>query len=142
MYFAPTAACSALFVRRAEVVALPTAAVEEDLVAAVLGPDGRQPLGDLGDRGVPVDLLIGPVGTPSQRARQPDRPRLVVVEPQRLLAGVALGARMRLVAADLGQSPPFDLHLDPAVALAQDAGALLPGSVGGRLGHGASSARL
>ena len=46
----------------AEVVALPAAAVEEDLVAAVLGDDVLEALRDLGDRGVPVDRLERAVG--------------------------------------------------------------------------------
>ena len=65
-------------------------------------PGRRQAPRDLGDRGVPVDLLVGP----SARRRRGVVSRsvvLVAVEPQRLLAGVALRGRVRLVAADLAR---------------------------------------
>ena len=83
-------------------------------------------LGDLGDRGVPVDLLVAAVGASAHRGGQPAAVVLVVIEPQRLVAGVALRRRMLLVAADLGERAALELHDDAAVALAQDAGGRLP----------------
>ena len=65
-------------------------------------------LGDLGDRGVPVDLLVAAVGAAAHRRGQPGAVVLVVVEPQRLVAGVALRRRMLLVAADLGERAVFE----------------------------------
>ena len=117
----------------AEVVALAAAAVVEDRLAAVLVADRREALGDLGDRRVPVDLLEAAVVAAAQRRGQPVAAVLVVVEPEGLVAGVALRGRMRLVAADLGERPALELDLDSAVALAEDAGGLLP--LAGR--HGA-----
>ena len=134
----------------AEVVPLPAAAEVEDRVAAV-GVAHRAEAGrDLGDGGVPVDLLEGAVGPAAQRPGQPlaeaghagrgDRAAagvLVVVEAQRLLARVALRHRVRLVAADAGEPAAVvaaEPHLDAAVALAEDAGGRVPGGVvgGGR----------
>src|SRR5262245_31989558 len=54
---------------------------------------------------------------------------LIVIEPQRLLARVALGRRMRLVTADLIEAAaalPAEPDQDPAVAFAEDAGARAP----------------
>ena len=118
-----------------QVVSLPAAAVVDDRLTSVGIPHGGQPLGHLADRRVPVDLLVRPVRPPAQRAQQPlTAPVLVVVEAQRLLAGVALRRRMGLVASDPFEGPAVaaetDLH--PAVALTQDARRLMP------LGHGRS----
>src|SRR5262249_39705798 len=90
-------------------------------------------------RRLPVDLLEAAVAAPAERFREPVRTVLVVVEPERLLAGVPLRGRMRVVAAHVHQAPPVraaELHLDAAVALAQDAGGRLPvgGAGGGVLG--------
>src|SRR5690606_8045717 len=106
------------------------AAVIEDRLAAVLVAHAREPRRDLGDRGLPIDLLEGAVGAPAQGPRQAVRVVLVVVEPMRLLAGVAARGRMRLVAAEAHQRATVvaaELHLDAAVALAQDAGGGFPG---------------
>ncbi|MBB4661263.1 hypothetical protein BDZ31_000836 [Conexibacter arvalis] len=119
----------------AEVVALPAAAVVEDRLAAVLVADGRQPRRDLGDRRLPVDLLEAAVGPAPQRARQPVAAVLVVVEPQRLVAGVTLRGGVGAVAADAREAAAVELHLDPAVALAEDARALPPGPLLLRFGH-------
>ncbi len=107
-------------------VSLAAAAVVEDLLAAVGVADVFEALGDLGDRGVPVDLLVAAVGASPHRGRQPAAVVLVVIEPQRLVARVALRRRMLLVTADLGQRAALELHDDATVALAQDAGGRLP----------------
>ena len=70
----PSAARVADAVAAAEVVPLPAAAVVEDLVAAVGVADVREAGRHLGDRGVPVDSLVGAVGRAPQRAGQPVRP--------------------------------------------------------------------
>ena len=113
-------------VRPAEVVPLATAAVVEDLVAAVGVADVCEALGDLGDRGVPVDLLVAAVGAAPHRRGQPGAVVLVVVQAQRLVAGVALRTRMVLVSADLRERAAFGLDDDSAVALAEDARGGLP----------------
>ena len=110
----------------AEMVALAAAAVIEDRLSAVLVTYRCEPLRDLGDRGVPVDLLEAAVLAPAQRRGQAVTAVLVVVEPEGLVAGVPLRCRVGLVAADLLERAPLELDLDPAVALAQDAGGLLP----------------
>ena len=51
---------------------------------------------------------------------------LVMVEPQRLVARISLRGGMGLVAADPGKTPVVELHLDAAVALAEDARGLMP----------------
>src|SRR5262249_4304531 len=123
-------------VEAAQVIALAAAAVIEDGVAAVGVADRGQPRRDLGDRRVPVDLLEGPIRAFAQRVEDPLAAAvLVMVEAERLLAGVALGGGMRLVPADLlepaaGLAPEPDQN--PAVTLAQDAGGGLQG--GGAIG--------
>src|SRR5262249_36767207 len=123
-----------------EMVPLPAAAVVEDRLPAVGIADGREAFRDLADRRVPVDLLEAAVAAPAKRFREPVWTVLVVVEPERLLAGVPLRGRMRVVAAHAHQAPPVraaELHLDAAVALAQDAGGRLPvGDAGGGLVSG------
>src|ERR1700739_2404549 len=107
-------------------VALPAAAVVEDLVPAVGVTDVLEPLGDLDNRGVPVDLLVAAVGTPAHRRRQASAIVLVVVQPQRLVAGVTLRSRVLLVAPDARQAAILDLYDDAAVAFAEDACGGLP----------------
>jgi hypothetical protein len=121
----------------AEMVALPATAVEEDGLAAVRVAHGHEPLGDLGDGRVPVDRGVAAVGFAAQRCRQPVAAVLVVVETQRLVAGVSGGGDVVLVAADLDEPASVPLDLDAAVVLAQDARALVPGVVGP--GHRLSS---
>ncbi len=131
----------------AEMVALPAAAVVDDRLASMGVANRRQPLGDLANGGVPVDLLEGSVVSSTKRAQQPlTAPVLVVVEAQRLLAGVALRRRVGLVAADPFEGPSVtsQADLDPAVAFAQDAGGLTPVSRLhhlGSVGHRSSSRR-
>src|ERR1700756_3640721 len=107
-------------------VALPAAAVVEGLVSAVAVADVLEPLGDLDNRGVPVDLLKGSVGASAHRRSQASAVVLVMIQPQRLVAGVTLRPGMLLVAPDARQSAVLDLHDDAAVAFAQDACGGLP----------------
>ena len=125
-------------VRAAEVVPLPATPVVEDRRAAPgvahVGEAGRH----LGDRGVPVDLLEGAVGPAAHGRGEAVRTVLVVVEPQGLLARVAVRRRMGLVPADAREPAAVvtaEAHLDAAVALAEDAGRRMPG----RLVHEVSS---
>ena len=113
----------------AEVVALAATAVAEDRRAAVGVAHVAEPGGDLGDGGVPVDRLVGAVGPAAHRRRQPVAAVLVVVEPQRLLAGVAGAGGVGLVAAHPLEGPTVvtaEAHLDPAVDRAEDARGLVP----------------
>ena len=115
-----------------QVVTLAPAAVIEDRFAAVRVADRGEACSDFADRRVPVDLLECAVFAPAQRLRQTMRAVLVVVEARRLLAHVASGNRVRVVAVHfdklasiLAAKPNFNA----AVALAQDASGRLP------LGH-------
>ena len=104
---APNAWSVAVEYVAAEVVPLAAAAVVDDRLAAVGVADRAEAGGDLADRGVPVDLLERAVGPPAQRVQHPLAAAvLVVVEPQRLLARVALRRGMGLVAADPLEVPP------------------------------------
>ena len=113
-------------VRAGEVVALPAAAVVEDLVAADRVADAHQALGDLGDGDVPRHLFERAVVATAQRRGEPVSPVLVVVDPQGLLAGVALRGGMLLVAPHTGDLAAVEPHLDAAVVRAQHAGGLVP----------------
>jgi hypothetical protein len=118
-------------VRATEMIALPATAVIQDRFAAVRGLDACEPRRDLTDGRVPIDCFERPVGATSHRRRDALRAVLVVVETQRLFTGVALRGGVVLVATDANELPArltAELDLDPAVALAQDAGALVPGS--------------
>src|SRR4029453_8978516 len=117
-------------VEAAQVIALAAAPVIEDGLAAVRIAHGAEPCRPLrGSRG-PVDRLEGAVGAAAQGMEHPLTPAvLIVIEPQRLLAGVALGRRMRLVTADLLEAAAIlsaEPDQDAAVALAEDAGAGAP----------------
>ena len=113
----------------AEVVPLAAAAVVEDRLAAVLVADGGEALGQLGDRGVPVDLLEAAVGHPLERRLQAVAAVLVAVEAHRLVARVAVRLDVLAIAADALEGAPVDVDLDAAVALAEDAGGFLPGGL-------------
>ena len=116
-------------VRAGKVIPLASAAVIEDGLAAVAVAYRGQPLRDLADRGVPVDRLHATVGPPAQRRGQPVAPVLVVVEPVGLLAGVALRGGMTLVTPhqdEVASALAAQLHLEAAVALAEDAGRGMP----------------
>ena len=110
-------------------IPLPATAVIEDRVTAVSVADACESRGHLADRGVPVDLLERAVGAPPQRRGDAIAAVLVVIEAMRLLARVALRGGMALVAAQLDEVAirfAAELNLQPAVALAQDAGRRLP----------------
>ena len=115
-----------------QMVALAAAAVIEDRLTAVLVADLRQTGGDFADRRVPVDLLVGAVGTSPHRAREPVRVVLIVVEAECLLAGVALTDRVVLVASDAGERATVvgEFDLDTAVDAAEVAGRLVPHGLG------------
>jgi len=108
-------------VRAAEVIALAAATVVEDLVPAISIGDAFEPGGDLGNRGVPIDFFIAAVGTPTHGGGKAVAVVLVVVQPQRLVAGIALRRGMVFVATDLREIAAVELHDDATVALAQDA---------------------
>ena len=115
-----------------QVVTLAATTVVENLVAAVLVPDRGQPLRDFANRRVPVDFLEAAVSFAAQRAGQAIGTVLVVIEAGGLLAEVTLGCRVGLVTAnadDLASVLAAGLHLDTAIALAENTGAGLP------LGH-------
>ncbi len=86
-----------------EMVALPAATVVEDLVAAVGVGDASEAGRNLDNGRVPVDLLVVTVWPSAHRRSQPAAVVLIVVQAQRLVAGVSLGRRMFLVPADLCQ---------------------------------------
>ena len=109
-----------------QVVPLTAAAVVEDRGATVGVAYRGESLGDLGDRGVPVDRLEHPVGLPAKRRGQPMPAVLVVVEPECLLARVAPRGRMRLVAAHAHDVSVVDTDLETAVDGAEDAGRGVP----------------
>src|SRR5262249_5563511 len=115
---------------------LAAASVIEDGFAAEPITNCAKPRCDLGDRGVPVDRLEGAVRPPAKWMQDAFAAAvLVVIEPERLLAGIALGGRVGLVASDLLEAAsigPTELHEDAAVALAQDACGRLPLSAASR----------
>ena len=81
---------------------------------------------DLGQRRLPTDRLVPAAGEAPQRRGEPV---VVVAVPGQalcLLAQVARGARVLLVAADPGDRPAVELHLQPAVEVAEAAGGLVP----------------
>src|SRR5439155_48318 len=111
-------------------------AVVEDRLAAVAVDDAPESGRHLGDGRVPVDLLVRPVRPSAQRRRQAVPAVLVVVEPEGLLARVALGGGVRLVTPDPFEAPPVlttPADLDAAVDVAEDAGRRLPVTRVGRL---------
>jgi len=111
------------------VIPLTAPAVVEDRLAAKALPHLREAGRDFADRGVPVDLLETAVGAPAHRRQQAVAAVLVVVQTSRLLADVALGNRVRPVTPDASELPSVfsaQLHLDAAVALAENARGRFP----------------
>ena len=133
--FAPNALSVA-----AQVIALASASVVEDRLTAERVTNGGQPRGDLGDGGVPIDLLEGAVRSLAQGMEDPLATAvLVVVEAERLLARISLGRRVGLVPADLLEVAAIvaaEPDQDAAVALTEDARGRLPfdRAVGPRIG--------
>src|ERR1019366_4756723 len=120
----------------AKVISLASAAVIEDPLATELVADRGKAPGHRRDSLLPTDLLERSVRAAPQRGLQPVATILVMVQAHRLVAGVALRRRVGLVAADPCQAPAIELHLDPAVALAEDARGLLPAAGGHLVHHG------
>ena len=107
-------------------VSLSTAAVVEDLRATVLSGDAPEAGCDLSNRGIPADLVVSPIRSSAQRRPQTVATVLVVIEPHRLVARVALRARMGLVPTNAAQRAPLELDFYAAVAFAEDACSRLP----------------
>ncbi len=117
-----------------QMVPLAPTPVVEDPLATVTVDHTLQAGSHIGDRSVPVDLDVGAVRHAFHRRREATRVVLVVVQPQRLLTGVALRRPVTLVATDAGERSVLDPHLDPAVAGAENAHRLLIVGHGGLLG--------
>src|SRR4029453_7644447 len=111
---------------RPEVIALAAAPVIEDAFAAVLVPDALELGGDLPNGSGPVDALVAAVRAPAHWRVNTIGAVLVVVHALRLLAQVALGNRVGLVAADASDAIVACLDFEAAIDRAQDAGRLLP----------------
>jgi hypothetical protein len=90
-----------------------------------------QSIGDFADRRIPRDRLKRAVRATTKGLRQPLRRGLVMIQPQRLLTGIPLRHRVRLIAANLGQVAVFHARFDTAVKAAQDACGRLPGFIRG-----------
>ena len=113
-------------IRPSQMVALATASIVKDRRAAVRVADSAQSTSDLGNGGVPGDLLECAVATPAQRRREtPGAAVLIMIQAQRLVTGVPARARVLMVTADPIETSSVgaDLDLHPAIALTQNAGA-------------------
>ena len=109
--------------------------VDRDRVGTVTVDDVAQPIGDLHDRVVARDLLVGSVGPTAQAAQQPLRVGVDLGEGAPLRAGVALVQRRLAIAVHLDGPPVLDGHENRAQRGAQPAGARLDGGRGVRGGH-------
>jgi hypothetical protein len=120
-------------------IALAAPAVIEDALAAVLVTDGAQPRRHLSDSRVPIDPLEGAVRAAPERVGEAITRVLVVIQPERLLAVIALGGGMRPVATYALEAAAVgaELQLDPTIHGAEDARRGVPGPVR-RCRHGAS----
>ena len=118
-----------------EMIALPSAAIEQDLVATVFGDHVVELGSNLSDGGIPIDHFEGSVRSTAQWTGQPMRTVLVMIDAQSLLARVPLRTRVGLVAAHPGDRRAIDAHFEPTVDGAQHAGCGMPGLVAG-LGTG------
>lgn len=88
--------------------------------------DRAELVGDLADRDVPRNFLERTIHAPTQWRRQPIAVVLIVIEPVRLLARVALRRWMALVTAELHQMTTLELDLETTIAFAQDARGRFP----------------
>ena len=86
----------------------------------------RELVSNFPNRRIPIDRLEAPVLASSQRSRNSIGVVLVMVESGRLLAGISLRARIRLVALDLLEMAVFDLDLKSTIRAAENAGSALP----------------
>src|SRR5208282_251890 len=101
-------------------VALSAAAVIENARAAVSVAHSLEAGSDLVNRGIPIDFLERSVGAAPKRRRQPVLAVLVVVDPLRLLAGVAVRRDVLAIPTHASDTAPVELHFDSAVHTAQD----------------------
>ena len=88
-------------------VALPTAAVERERLAAVLGAERIQAGGDFGERGLPRNGLVRAVGAAAKGRRQAVGMVAVPLEPLRLLTEIPLRARVILRPSVATSRPQF-----------------------------------
>ncbi len=127
-------------IHAAHVIALAAATVIGKDVVAVGFAQGNELLGHLADRGVPVDRLIGAIWPASQRLREPLLMMLIVFQPGRLLAQVALGNRVVLIAAYLVDVSVVDLDFQTAIQTANHTSRLVPSRCRAVLRHRVSPA--
>src|SRR5579862_4657105 len=107
-------------------ISLSAAAVIEDARAAELIAHAHQTRANLGDRGIPIDLLEATVGAASHRGIEAVLAVLIVVDALRLLACVPVRGDVLLVAAHAGDMAAVDLHLEAAIDATKDARGLGP----------------
>jgi hypothetical protein len=113
-------------IEAAGVIALSTAAVEREALAAVTVDNPVQPLGDLQDRIIPTDRLEATVRAAPERRGEAIAVMDVIGYARGLVAEIALRLRMVAVAAHLGDAPLLHQNFDPAVDVAEIARALVP----------------
>jgi len=99
----------------AQVIALAATAEAGEGLAAVAVADRDELVGDFLQGLVPADALVAAVGRALERVGQPIGVVLVVLEPCCLLAQVATGIRVILVAPNAREATILDLDLQPAV---------------------------
>src|SRR5205085_9748105 len=101
--------------RTAEMVALPSAAVDRECLTAVLGADCVQAGGNLGERRVPRNRLVRAVGAAAERRRQAIRVVAVPLQTLRLLTEVSLRPFVGTVAAQARDPATLRRDLEAAV---------------------------
>ena len=109
-------------VHAAPVVALPAAAHEGKRRPAVLPFHLVELLRDFTQRGVPADAGKRAIGLALKRVAQAVVVVLVIFEPGRFLADVALADGVLLIAPDFGKFPVLNVGLQAAVTGTQRAG--------------------
>src|SRR6185437_4882708 len=110
----------------AGMIALASASIERDRLAAMAFNQVAQARGDFADRGVPVDLVKAAVGPAAERRGQPVAVMRIEGNPRGLVAEIAFRFRMVAVAPHLGDPAVIDEDLDPAIDIADVARGLLP----------------
>ena len=121
-----------------QVIALPATTIAEDLVAAMLVADCGHFRRNFTDRGIPVDLFETAIFAASQRTGQPVTAMHVIIELQRLVAGIAARNGVIFVALYPQYLPTIlatSLHQHTAIGVAQTAGIWLPKGFVGAFGH-------
>src|SRR5258706_9248547 len=110
----------------ASVVALAATTIDRHALAAMPVDEISHPLGDFGDRHLPVDRIKPAVGATAQWSGEPVLVVRIIRDARRFVAEIPLRFWAGTVASDLLDVSLVDQYFDPAIYITKIAGCLVP----------------